>query len=126
MSEQDTDILQVLVSQMRECRGFNPVIGKALCLLPETELLKPVSDLLHRGSAPEPGLPQNASTGSPGAVRARIGLVFAAPGRARDLLWSNVVSSRHHLIDPIRPTRGHIAISLHGGLYAMSSLCGSA
>jgi len=39
---------------------------------------------------------------------------------------SYVVSSRHHLIDPIRPTRGHIAISPHGGLYAMSSLCGSA
>src|SRR5258708_14316749 len=29
---------------------------------------------------------------------------------------SYVVSSRHHLIDPIRPTRGHIAISPHGGL----------
>ena len=27
-----------------------------------------------------------------------------------------VVSSRYHLIDPIRPTRGHIAISLHGRL----------
>ena len=39
---------------------------------------------------------------------------------------SYVVSSRHHLIDPICPTRGHIAISPHGGLYAMSSLCGSA
>jgi hypothetical protein len=26
----------------------------------------------------------------------------------------------------IRPTHRHIAISLHGGLYAMSSLCGSA
>src|SRR5260221_13873962 len=32
----------------------------------------------------------------------------------------------HHLIDPIRPTREHIAISPHGGLYAMPSLCGSA
>src|SRR5580693_7884928 len=39
---------------------------------------------------------------------------------------SYVVSSRHHLLDPIRPTRRHIAISPHGGLYAMSSLCGSA
>jgi hypothetical protein len=39
---------------------------------------------------------------------------------------SYVVSSRHHLIDPIRPTCGHIAISPHGGLYAMSSLCRSA
>jgi hypothetical protein len=39
---------------------------------------------------------------------------------------SYAVSSRHHLIDPIRPTREHIAISLHGSLYAMPSLCGSA
>ena len=36
------------------------------------------------------------------------------------------VPDRHHLIDPIRPTRGHTAISPHSGLYAMPSLCGSA
>ena len=36
------------------------------------------------------------------------------------------VPVRHHLIGPIRPTRGHTAISPHGGLYAMPSLCGSA
>jgi hypothetical protein len=36
------------------------------------------------------------------------------------------VPVRHHLIDPIRPTRGHTAISPSGGLYAMPSLCGSA
>ena len=36
------------------------------------------------------------------------------------------VPIRHHLIDPIRPTRGHIAISPQSGLYAMPSLCGSA
>ena len=29
------------------------VLGKALSVLPETELLKPVTDLLHRGSAPD-------------------------------------------------------------------------
>ena len=39
---------------------------------------------------------------------------------------SYAVSDRHHLIDPIRPTRERIAISPHGGLYAMPSLCGSA
>jgi len=39
---------------------------------------------------------------------------------------SYAVSSRHHLVDPIRPTREHIAISPHSGLYAMPSLCGSA
>ena len=36
------------------------------------------------------------------------------------------VPVRHHLIGLIRPTRRHIAISPHGGLYAMPSLCGSA
>jgi hypothetical protein len=36
------------------------------------------------------------------------------------------VLTRHHLTDPIRPTRRHTAISPHGGLYAMPSLCGSA
>ena len=36
------------------------------------------------------------------------------------------VPVRHHLIGPIRPTRGHIAISPHCGLYAVPSLCGSA
>jgi hypothetical protein len=36
------------------------------------------------------------------------------------------VPVRHHLIGPIRPTREHITISPHGGLYAMPSLCGSA
>jgi len=36
------------------------------------------------------------------------------------------VPVRHHLIDPIRPTRGHTAISPRSGLYAMPSLCGSA
>ena len=37
-----------------------------------------------------------------------------------------VVPVHHHLIGPIRPTRGHIAISSHCDLYAMPSLCGSA
>ena len=36
------------------------------------------------------------------------------------------VPVRRHLIGPIRPTRGHIAISPHSGLFAMPSLCGSA
>src|SRR5262249_45046657 len=37
-----------------------------------------------------------------------------------------VVLVHHHLIDPIRPSRGHTAISPHSGLYAVPSLCGSA
>src|SRR6266700_3709883 len=35
------------------------------------------------------------------------------------------VPVRRHLVGPIRPTRGHTAISPHGGLYAMPSLCGA-
>ena len=37
-----------------------------------------------------------------------------------------VVPYHHHLSGPMRPTRRHIAISPHSGLYAMPSLCGSA
>jgi hypothetical protein len=33
------------------------------------------------------------------------------------------VPVRHHLIDPIRPTRRHIVTSPQSGLYAMPSLC---
>jgi hypothetical protein len=29
------------------------ILGKPLSVLPETELLQPISDLLHRGSAPD-------------------------------------------------------------------------
>src|SRR5215510_12832898 len=39
---------------------------------------------------------------------------------------SCAVSVHRHLVDPIRPTRRHSTISPHGGLYALSSLCGSA
>src|SRR5260370_8600148 len=35
---------------------------------------------------------------------------------------SYAVSDRHHLIDPIRPTRDHIPIPPPGRLYAMASL----
>ena len=34
-----------------------------------------------------------------------------------------VVPVHHHLLGPIRPTRGHITTSPHSGLYAMPSLC---
>ena len=36
------------------------------------------------------------------------------------------VPVRHHLIGPIRPTRGHIAISPHSGLYATPFRCAGA
>src|SRR6516162_6463587 len=40
---------------------------------------------------------------------------------------SYAVSNHHHLIDPIRPTRGHIAISPHSGLaYTQCLRCAGA
>jgi hypothetical protein len=42
-----------LIGQIRQDDKANVVFGKALRILPETELLKPVSDLLHRGTAPD-------------------------------------------------------------------------
>src|SRR5664279_5039527 len=48
------------------------------------------------------------------------------PPQGPSLGFGLCVPNRHHLLGPIRPTRRHIAISPHGGLYAMPSLCGSA
>ena len=53
MPEQDADIFEVLISQMRECRNINPVLGKPLSVLGHAECFEPVSNLLHRG--PHPG-----------------------------------------------------------------------
>jgi hypothetical protein len=46
-------LFEVLIGQIRQDECASVVLGKALCVLPETELLEPVSDLLHRGSAPD-------------------------------------------------------------------------
>jgi hypothetical protein len=46
MPEQDTDVLEVLVSQVGECGNADPIFSKAFCILPETELVEPVGDLL--------------------------------------------------------------------------------
>ena len=48
----DAEFFQIGVGELREKSKIDVVLGKALRVLPETELLKPVSDLLHRGSAP--------------------------------------------------------------------------
>ena len=42
MPEQDTDVFQVLVGQMRERRDIDPVIRKALRVLGHAELFEPV------------------------------------------------------------------------------------
>jgi hypothetical protein len=47
---------EILVGQIRQDNKADIVLGKALRVLPETELLKPINDLLHRGSAGIVGL----------------------------------------------------------------------
>ncbi len=52
MSERcDPEFFQVLVSQIRKDAKVDVILSEALSVLPETDLLKPVRDLLHRGSA---------------------------------------------------------------------------
>ena len=46
MPEQDTDVFQVLVGQMRERRDINPVLSRALRVLGHAELFEPVRNLL--------------------------------------------------------------------------------
>ena len=48
MPKQDADIFEVVISQMRECRNTNPVLGKALRILGHAELFEPVRYLLRR------------------------------------------------------------------------------
>ena len=51
IAEQDAELFKILIRQIGEDAEVDPVIGKALCVLPKSDLLKPVGDLLHRGSA---------------------------------------------------------------------------
>ncbi len=43
----DPEFLEVLVRQIRQDAKANIVLGKALGVLPETNLVKPVRNLLH-------------------------------------------------------------------------------
>jgi hypothetical protein len=51
MTERHPDLFKVLIREIGQDGKADIVLGKALRVLPETELLKPISDLLHRGSA---------------------------------------------------------------------------
>ena len=54
MSERrNTNLFEVLVGQIGQDDKADVVLGKALRVLPETELLKPDRDLLHRGAPPD-------------------------------------------------------------------------
>jgi hypothetical protein len=50
MPEQDANVLEVLISQMRECRNTNPVLGKALRVLGHAELFEPIRNFSHCGA----------------------------------------------------------------------------
>jgi hypothetical protein len=49
MPEQDADVFQVLIRQMREYREINSILGKPLGVLGHAELFEPVRNLLHCG-----------------------------------------------------------------------------
>jgi hypothetical protein len=52
MTQGHPDLSKVLIGQIGQDGKADVVLGKALRVLPETELLKPVSDLLHGGPSP--------------------------------------------------------------------------
>jgi hypothetical protein len=51
MSERNADVLKVLIGQMAEYGDVDLVLGKALSVLTQTELLQPVGNRLRRRSA---------------------------------------------------------------------------
>jgi hypothetical protein len=53
MTKRHPNFFQVLVCEIGQDGKADVILGKALPVLPEAELLKPISDLLHRGSAPK-------------------------------------------------------------------------
>jgi hypothetical protein len=94
---------------------------------------------------PAPGMPVGRSGLSPSFVLAAAAWVLrsksettcsvkAPPCERLTSLYSRgprsgsgyAVPSHRHLIDPIRPTRGHSTTSSHCDLYVLPSLCGSA
>src|SRR6516165_6693408 len=44
----DTNLFEILISQVTQNLEVNIILGKALSVLPETELFEPVRNLLHR------------------------------------------------------------------------------
>ena len=45
----DADLFEVLIGEIRQNDKGNVVLGKAVSVLPETKLLEPFDNLLHRG-----------------------------------------------------------------------------
>jgi len=70
------------------------------------------------------GPPAKLNHGLAGTKRRPTSLPTAAYSRL--FHRSGCANANGNLIDPIRPPRRHSTISPHSGLYALSSLCGSA
>src|SRR5215831_26576 len=49
----NADLFEVLICEINKDGKIDVVLGKALSVLLETELLEPVRNLLHRGRTPE-------------------------------------------------------------------------
>jgi hypothetical protein len=52
---------RVLIGEIRQDDKTNVILGKARDVLPETELLKPLRNLLHRGPHPRYAIPDDLS-----------------------------------------------------------------
>ena len=48
-AKRNANVFQILIGKMGEYGNVNLILGKALRVLPKTEFLKPVRNLLHRG-----------------------------------------------------------------------------
>jgi hypothetical protein len=57
----DPEFFQVLVCQIRKGAKVDVILSEALSVLPETDRLKPVRDLLHRGSSDHSVKPMQTS-----------------------------------------------------------------
>src|SRR5262245_2133735 len=105
MSEQNAEVLEILLRQIADDREVNGVVGEALGVLGQAELFEPVRDLLHRDSA----------SYSPPLI---VGLLHLQPAKE----W-------HHVHPPIGGQHGCACPSvrcpswLRGGHPAMSPRC---
>ena len=52
----DTNLFEILIGQVTQNLEVNIILGKALSVLPETELFEPVRNLLHRRPSSDLGL----------------------------------------------------------------------
>jgi hypothetical protein len=85
MTERHPDLFKILIGEIGQDGRADVVLGKALRVLTETELLKPLRNLLHRGGTPD----CRASSARIGKfirqTRNAVGSIFLASSRARAL-----------------------------------------